>query len=206
MGSAELLENGLVKQEDVPQFVGVIRTEAARLVTLVEDIIHLSQLDEGIAPAKEQVNLLELARSAASTLREQAEERRISLSVTGEGAVVNGVRGFLYEMFYNLIDNAIKYNIDGGKVEIAVSTGDAYTTVSVKDTGIGIPPEYQARVFERFFRVDKSRSKASGGTGLGLSIVKHIAQYHHAEIRLQSGVGAGTNIEVLFGLREMRDF
>ncbi len=206
LGSAELLESGLVKQGDVPRFVGVIRTEAARLVTLVEDIIHLSQLDEGTAPEKEQVNLLELADSAASALREQAEERRISLSVTGEGAVVNGVRGFLYEMFYNLIDNAIKYNIDGGRVEVSVSAGDAGTTVSVKDTGIGIPPEYQARVFERFFRVDKSRSKASGGTGLGLSIVKHIAQYHHAEIRLQSGVGAGTNIEVLFGLREMRDF
>ncbi len=206
LGSAELLESGLVKQGDVPRFVSVIRTEAARLVTLVEDIIHLSQLDEGTAPEKEQVNLLELADSAASALRERAEERRISLSVTGEGAVINGVRGFLYEMFYNLIDNAIKYNIDGGKVEIAVSRGDAYTTVSVKDTGIGIPPEYQARVFERFFRVDKSRSKASGGTGLGLSIVKHIAQYHHAEIRLQSGIGSGTNIEILFGLREMRDF
>ena len=206
MGSAELLENGLVKQEDLPQFVGVIRTEAARLVTLVEDIIHLSQLDEGIAPAKEEVNLLELADSAASALRERAEERRISLSVTGEGAVINGVRGFLHEMLYNLIDNAIKYNIDGGKVEVAVSAGDTAITVSVKDTGIGIPPEYQARVFERFFRVDKSRSKASGGTGLGLSIVKHIAQYHHAEIRLQSGIGrSGTNIEVLFGLRKMRD-
>jgi len=206
LGSAELLESGLVKQGDVPRFVGVIRTEAARLVTLVEDIIHLSQLDEGTAPEKEQVNLLELADSAASALRERAEERRISLSVAGEGAVINGVRGFLYEMFYNLIDNAIKYNIDGGRVEVSVSAGDAGTTVSVKDTGIGIPPEYQARVFERFFRVDKSRSKASGGTGLGLSIVKHIAQYHHAEIRLQSGIGSGTNIEILFGLREMRDF
>lgn len=206
MGSAELLENGLVKQEDLPQFVGVIRTEAARLVTLVEDIIHLSQLDEGIAPAKEEVNLLELADSAASALREQAEKRHISLSVTGESAKISGVRGFLHEMLYNLIDNAIKYNIDGGKVEVAVSAGDTAITVSVKDTGIGIPPEYQARVFERFFRVDKSRSKASGGTGLGLSIVKHIAQYHHAEIRLQSGIGrSGTNIEVLFGLRKMRD-
>ena len=206
MGSAELLENGLVKQEDLPQFVGVIRTEAARLVALVEDIIHLSQLDEGIAPAKEEVNLLELADSAASALREQAEKRHISLSATGESAKISGVRGFLYEMLYNLIDNAIKYNIDGGKVEVAVSAGDTAITVSVKDTGIGIPPEYQARVFERFFRVDKSRSKASGGTGLGLSIVKHIAQYHHAEIRLQSGIGrSGTNIEVLFGLRKMRD-
>ena len=203
MGSAELLENGLVKQEDLPQFVGVIRTEAARLVTLVEDIIHLSQLDEGIAPAKEEVNLLELADSAASALREQAEKRHISLSATGESAKISGVRGFLYEMLYNLIDNAIKYNIDGGKVEVAVSAGDTAITVSVKDTGIGIPPEYQARVFERFFRVDKSRSKASGGTGLGLSIVKHIAQYHHAEIKLHSGNGRGIIIEILFAIGKM---
>ena len=200
MGSAELLENGLVKQEDLPQFVGVIRTEAARLVALVEDIIHLSQLDEGIAPAKEEVNLLELADSAASALRERAEERRIDLSVTGKDAVVNGVRGFLYEMFYNLIDNAIKYNIDGGKVEVTVLTGDTAATVSVKDTGIGIPLEYQVRVFERFFRVDKSRSKASGGTGLGLSIVKHIAQYHHADLSLHSRIGEGTDISVVFPL------
>ncbi len=198
MGSAELLENGLVKQEDVPQFVGVIRTEAARLVTLVEDIIHLSQLDEGTAPEKEPVDLLELADSAASALRERAEERRVSLSVTGESSVMDGVRGFLYEMLYDLIDNAIKYNIDGGKVEVAVSTSDTGTTVSVKDTGIGIPPEYQARVFERFFRVDKSRSKASGGTGLGLSIVKHIAQYHHARLDLHSTVGEGTDILIAF--------
>ena len=202
MGSAELLENGLVKQEDIPQFVGVIRTEAARLVTLVEDIIHLSQLDEGIAPAKERVNLLELADSAASALRERAEERHIDLSVTGENLMVDGVRSFLYEMLYNLIDNAIKYNLDGGRVEVAVSAGEIGATVSVKDTGIGIPPEYQARVFERFFRVDKSRSKASGGTGLGLSIVKHIAQYHHADLDLHSTMGRGTSISVSFSLEK----
>ena len=198
MGSAELLENGLVKQEDVPQFVGVIRKEASQLVTLVEDIIHLSQLDEGIAPAKEPVNLLELARGAASALRKRADDRHISMAVTGDAAAVNGVRGFLYEMLYNLIDNAIKYNTDGGKVEVAVTEADTGTTVSVKDTGIGIPPEYQARVFERFFRVDKSRSKASGGTGLGLSIVKHIAQYHHAGLNLHSAIGLGTDISIVF--------
>ena len=198
MGSAELLENGLVKQEDVPQFAGVIRTETARLVTLVEDIIHLSQLDEGIAPSKEPVNLLEAADSAVSALRERAKERHISISVTGENSVVNGVRGFLYEMLYNLIDNAIKYNKDGGKIEVAVSTSDTAAAVCVKDTGIGIPPEYQARVFERFFRVDKSRSKASGGTGLGLSIVKHVVQYHHAVIHLHSTIGVGTDISIAF--------
>lgn len=198
MGSAELLENGLVKQEDIPQFVGVIRKEASRLVTLVEDIIHLSRLDEGIAPAKEPVNLLELARSAASALEQRAEARRISLTVTGAAAEISGAGGFLYEMLYNLIDNAIKYNKDGGKVEVVVSAGDTGTTVSVTDTGIGIPPEYQTRVFERFFRVDKSRSKASGGTGLGLSIVKHIARYHHADLTLHSAVGEGTDISIVF--------
>ena len=119
---------------------------------------------------------------------------------------MTGVRGFLYEMLYNLMENAIKYNVDGGKVEVVVSASDASTAVSVTDTGIGIPAEYQASVFERFFRVDKSRSKASGGTGLGLSIVKHIAQYHHGEIRLQSGSGSGTRVEVWFGLRETSDF
>ena len=112
--------------------------------------------------------------------------------------MINGVRGFLYEMLYNLIDNAIKYNIDGGKVDVAVLTSDTGTIISVKDTGIGIPLEYQARVFERFFRVDKSRSKASGGTGLGLSIVKHIVQYHHAELDLHSAIGVGTDISILF--------
>ena len=143
------------------------------------------------------VNLLTLADGAASALRERAEERGISLSVSGEEAMVNGVRSFLYEMLYNLIDNAVKYNVEGGKVEVAVSAGDA-AAVSVRDTGIGIPPEYQARVFERFFRVDKSRSKASGGTGLGLSIVKHIAQYHHASLDLHSALGEGTDVSVTF--------
>ena len=197
LGSAELLENGLVKQEDVAQFVGVIRTEAARLVTLVGDIIHLSQLDEGIAPAKEEVELLKLADSVVSALRERAEERHVSLSAAGEEASVNAVRSFLYEMLYNLVDNAVKYNVEGGKVEVVVSAGDS-PAVCVRDTGIGIAPEYQARVFERFFRVDKSRSKASGGTGLGLSIVKHIAQYHHAELSLHSAPGEGTEVSVAF--------
>ena len=199
LGSAELLENGLVKQEDVPRFVGVIRTEAARLVALVEDIIHLSQLDEGVAPPKEQVELLELADSAASALRERAEERRVSIAVTGQAPPVYGVRSFLYELLYNLIDNGIKYNVDGGTVEAALSAADGGgACVRVRDTGIGIPPEYHSRVFERFFRVDKSRSKASGGTGLGLSIVKHIAQYHHAELTRRSAHGEGTEISVVF--------
>ncbi len=200
LGSAELLENGMVRQEDQRRFAGMIHTEAARLVALVDDIIHLSQLDEGAAPPREEVDLYEVAREAASALESGAAAKRVQISVGGESVWICGVRGFLYEMIYNLCDNAVKYNVEGGSVDISVRSGAQGAAVSVKDTGIGIPPEYQAQVFERFFRVDKSRSKASGGTGLGLSIVKHIAQYHHAKITLESAVGAGTTITVAFPL------
>lgn len=199
-GSAELLENGLVKPEDVPRFVGMIRTEAARLVTLVDDIIHLSRLDEGAAPDRETVDLLETAKNAASALRDSAAEKGICVSVSGESVSISGVRSFLYEMIYNLCDNAVKYNVENGSVEIAVVRGEQEAVVTVKDTGIGIPAEYQSRIFERFFRVDKSRSKASGGTGLGLSIVKHIAQYHQAAIEVRSSAGKGTAVSVIFPL------
>ncbi len=197
-GSAELLENGLVKPEDVPRFVSLIRTEAARLVTLVDDIIHLSQLYEGAAPVSEEVDIYAIAADAVTALRGSAEAKNVQIDITGESAVVNGVRGFLYEMIYNLCDNAVKYNVEGGRVEVAVSNSAGGPVVSVKDTGIGIPAEYQSRIFERFFRVDKSRSKASGGTGLGLSIVKHIAQYHHASIELHSRVGEGSTVIITF--------
>ncbi len=199
-GSAELLENGLVKPEDVPRFVGIIRTEAARLVTLVDDIIHLSQLDEGAAPDRETVDLLETAKDAASALGDSATEKGIHVSVSGESVSISGVRSFLHEMIYNLCDNAIKYNVENGSVEITVVRKEQEAVVTVKDTGIGIPAEHQSRIFERFFRVDKSRSKASGGTGLGLSIVKHIAQYHGATIKLQSEFGCGTTVSVVFPL------
>lgn len=199
-GSAELLENGLVKPEDVPRFVGMIRTEAARLVTLVDDIIHLSQLDEGAAPDRETVDLLETAKDAASALGDSATEKGIHVSVSGESVSISGVRSFLHEMIYNLCDNAIKYNVENGSVEITVVRKEQEAVVTVKDTGIGIPAEHQSRIFERFFRVDKSRSKSSGGTGLGLSIVKHIAQYHGATIKLQSEFGCGTTVSVVFPL------
>ncbi len=198
MGSAELLESGLVRQEDMPQFTGTIRKESARLVALVEDIIHLSQLDEGAVLEWELVDLLKTAKDAASVLYDKTREKGIRLSIAGESAQVNGVRGLLYEMIYNLCDNAIKYNVKDGSVEITVSKAELGAVVTVRDTGIGIPPEYQSRVFERFFRVDKSRSKASGGTGLGLSIVKHIAQYHNAKITLQSELSVGTTVIVTF--------
>ena len=201
LGSAELLKNGMVRQEDIPHFSGLIHTEASRLVTLVEDIIHLSQLDEGNALAREPVGLLETAENVASALEDRAAKKQIRISVTGEGVRVNGVPGLLYEMIYNLCDNAIKYNIEGGRVDVFVSSGDRGAVVTVKDTGIGIPAECQDHVFERFFRVDKSRSKASGGTGLGLSIVKHIARDHGAAIELQSEPGCGTTISIVFPLQ-----
>ena len=200
LGSAELLKSGMVRQEDIPQFSEVIYKEAARLVALVEDIIHLSQLDEGAEMEWERVDLLEIAKNAVLFFRNSAGQKNVRLSASGEAVQISAVRGILQEMLNNLCDNAIKYNVENGSVEIAVSNGERGPTVSVKDTGIGIPPEYQARVFERFFRVDKSRSKASGGTGLGLSIVKHAALLHHAKVEIDSAVGQGTTITVRFGL------
>lgn len=198
LGSAELLNNGLVKPEDIPRFSNLIHAETARLVTLVDDIIHLSQLDEGISLEQEPVDLLEIAEAVVNALKSSAEKKHVQLTVAGEPVQINGVRSFLYETAYNLCDNAIKYNVENGRVEVLVSDGEQGAVITVKDTGIGIPQEYQSRVFERFFRVDKSRSKASGGTGLGLSIVKHVAQYHHGWIELQSEAGKGTSISVVF--------
>ena len=198
IGSAELLENGMVKQEDVPRFVGHIRAEAQRLVTLIGDIIRLSQLDEGEPMPTEPVELLAVAREVAENLRSAAETRNVTVEVTGTPATVSGVRRLLYEIVLNLCDNAIKYNTEGGRVEMEVAQDGGTAAVTVRDTGIGIPPEHQSRVFERFYRVDKSHSKASGGTGLGLSIVKHAVQYHHGVIQLKSEVGKGTEIRVTF--------
>ena len=198
IGSAELLENGMVKQEDVPRFVGHIRAEAQRLVTLIGDIIRLSQLDEGEPMPTEPVELLAVAREAAENLRSAAKTRNVTVEVTGTPATVSGVRRLLYEIVLNLCDNAIKYNTEGGRVEVEVAQDGGTSAVTVRDTGIGIPPEHQSRVFERFYRVDKSHSKASGGTGLGLSIVKHAVQYHHGVIQLKSEVGKGTEIRVTF--------
>ena len=197
MGSAELIENGLVKPEDMPRFVGRIRTEAGRIVTLIEDIIRLSQLDEGVELPRERVDLYQIASETVETLRDAAAAKKVQISLTGSPAAVNGVRGLLGEIVYNLCDNAIKYNTEGGAVEVSVSGGDSEAVVMVKDTGIGIPVEHQSRVFERFYRVDKSHSKETGGTGLGLSIVKHAVLLHHGELRLESAPGQGTTITVV---------
>ena len=198
IGSAELIENGMVKPDDLPRFVGHIHTEAARLVTLIDDIIRLSQLDEGGELPTEPVDLLTVSQEAAETLQDAAAARQVTVSVQGEPTVIPGVHRLLYEIVYNLCDNAIKYNRDGGRVDITVAHDADGSSVTVADTGIGIAPEHQARVFERFYRVDKSHSKASGGTGLGLSIVKHAMQLHHGRIELESTPGTGTTIRAIF--------
>ena len=198
IGSAELIENGMVKPDDLPRFVGHIHAEAARLVTLIDDIIRLSQLDEGDAMPTEAVDLLAVSQEAAENLHDAAAARDVTLSGTGRPVVMPGVRRLIYEIVYNLCDNAIKYNVDGGRVDIAVASGTDGSSITVADTGIGIAPEHQGRVFERFYRVDKSHSKASGGTGLGLSIVKHAVQYHHGRIELESTPGTGTTIRAIF--------
>ena len=198
IGSAELIENGMVKPDDLPRFVGHIHAEAARLVTLIDDIIRLSQLDEGDAMPTEPVDLLAVSQEAAENLHDAAAARDVTVSVTGQPSVIPGVRRLLYEVVYNLCDNAIKYNRGGGRVDVTVAADAGGSSITVADTGIGIAPEHQSRVFERFYRVDKSHSKASGGTGLGLSIVKHAVQYHHGRIELESTPGTGTTIRVVF--------
>ncbi len=198
IGSAELIENGMVRPDDLPRFVGHIHAEAARLVTLIDDIIRLSQLDEGDAMPTEPVDLLAVSQEAAENLHDAAAARDVTVSVTGQPSVIPGVRRLLYEVVYNLCDNAIKYNRGGGRVDVTVAADAGGSSITVADTGIGIAPEHQSRVFERFYRVDKSHSKASGGTGLGLSIVKHAVQYHHGRIELESTPGTGTTIRVVF--------
>ena len=196
IGSAELIENGLVKQEDLPRFVGHIRREAQRLVALIGDIIRLSQLDEGDPLPWERVDVSALCRDIAADLRDKSEKNGTAITVEGPEIPVEGVRRLLYETVYNLCDNAIQYNVPGGSVRVTVTDRGDSAAISVADTGIGIAPEHQSRVFERFYRVDKSHSKASGGTGLGLSIVKHAVAYHHGTLDLESQPGKGTTITV----------
>ena len=199
IGSAELMENGIVKEEDIPRFIGHIRKEASRLVFLIDDIICLSELDEGAEMPREDVSLRVLSEEVCETLADAAKLKDVSLEVTGDDGVINGVRRLLYEVVYNLCDNAIKYNNQGGQVKVSVSEQQGAVQISVSDNGIGIAPEHQDKVFERFYRVDKSHSKQSGGTGLGLSIVKHAVQYHHGKISVESELNKGTTISILFG-------
>ena len=194
IGSAELLESGMVKPEDMTRFIGHIRKEASRLVNLIEDIIRLSQLDEGVELPTENVDMLQLSEEIKAILESSASEKNVTVSVEGSGFTVVGVRRMFHEVIFNLCDNAIKYNVPGGTVTICAENN----CLTVTDTGIGIQPEHHDRIFERFYRVDKSHSKASGGTGLGLSIVKHAAAYHNAKICLESTPGKGTSISIQF--------
>ena len=198
IGSAELLQNGLVKNEDIPRFVGHIHSEAARLVTLINDIIRLSELDEGAELKKENVDVCQVARDVVSALSQFAKNRKVEISLEAGGAVIEGVRHYVYEIIYNICDNAIRYNVENGTVKIFAGQKDGRGYIKVSDTGIGIPLEHQNRVFERFYRVDKSHSRETGGTGLGLSIVKNAAQYLGATIHMDSVVGKGTTIEIWF--------
>lgn len=198
-GCAELLANGIVKPEDVPHFLSQIQSEAKRMIALIEDIIKLSHLDEGAEDMqREDVDLLAVARRQADNLSQAAESAQVSLSVSGESAVVNGIPQLLDAIVHNLCENAIKYNRPGGFVKVNVRREGGSALLTVEDNGIGIPPEQQERIFERFYRVDKSHSKEVGGTGLGLSIVKHAAALHNAKINVVSAPGKGTVITVAF--------
>ena len=198
-GFAELMQQGLVPPAKIPEFSGDIYRESQRLIALVDDIIRLSKLDENaIAPDWEPVDLYDLSADILDSLRPAAGQQNISLSLTGDHLSVLGIRSLLSEMVYNLCDNAIKYNHPGGSVTVSLSKEDKDTLLRVSDTGIGIPKNSQDRVFERFYRVDKSHSKGLGGTGLGLSIVKHGAQFHGADISLESDLGEGTVITLRF--------
>ena len=199
-GIAEIMQSGMVKPEDIQSFAGDIYQEAQRLIALVEDIIRLSRLDEGAESLeREPVNLLSVAQDVARRLDSAAQKAGVTLKVMGLSVEVRGIPSVLDEMVYNLCDNAIKYNHPGGTVNVTVApANDGSAEVTVEDTGIGIPVEDQSRVFERFYRVDKSHSKEIGGTGLGLSIVKHGASLHGAQIHMDSQVGRGTSVQLLF--------
>ena len=194
LNSAQLLQSGLVKPEDVQKFTGYICSEAERLLQLINDIIRLSQLDESGEFPQESVNLYAVTSQVLQTLLPAADSRNITVELLGEHTVITGVRQLAYELIYNLCDNAIRYNKDGGKVTVTVGKD----SITVKDTGIGIPKEHQARIFERFYRVDKSHSRETGSTGLGLSIAKHAAQCLGAHIELNSVVSEGTTMRIVF--------
>lgn len=198
-GYAEIMMNGLVRPEDVRGFSERIYNEASRLIVLIEDIIRLSKLDEGGGEVeKEEVDLYALTREVCSRLAHKAEKHSVHVEVSGEPVSIVGIRQVLNEMIYNICENAIKYNKPGGKVDVWVGSTLKGVKVIVTDTGIGIPEDQQERIFERFYRVDKSHSKETGGTGLGLSIVKHGAILHNASIHVDSSLGKGTRMELTF--------
>ena len=202
MGSAELLENGLVRPEDTQVFLRRIREQSARLVRLIDDIIHLSQLDEKAELPVEKISLDDLAKQEIQSLSAAAEAQNITVSYDASPVCITAPRPLLHEILYNLLDNAIKYNVPGGKVFLEITRKSKNVALTVRDTGIGIPPEHQSRIFERFYRVDKSHSRQIGGTGLGLSIVKHAVLDLGGEISVQSAPGKGTAILVTLPVKE----
>ena len=197
-GFAELMQEGLVPPDKMQEFSGDIYRESRRMIALVDDIMNLSRLDEGAALPRGPVELHALADSVLRSLHAAADRQQVTFRLLGSEQTVDGVEQLLREMLYNLCDNAIKYNRPGGSVTVNVWRSGAHPCVSVSDTGIGIPQAHQARIFERFYRVDKSHSKEVGGTGLGLSIVKHAALYHKAQLELKSTPGKGTSVTVTF--------
>lgn len=200
-GIADMLESGMVRSEDISGFSRRIRTESARMIALIEDIIRLSRLDdESFSEETVPLDLYDVAAAVLVQLENPAAEREIQLSLEGNPLYINGVPVIVEEMIYNLCDNAIKYNVQGGSVKITVGQKDQFAMVSVTDTGIGIAQADRERIFERFYRVDKSHSRQIGGTGLGLSIVKHGAAFHNAKIELDSQLSKGTTISLLFPL------
>lgn len=202
-GYAEIMKEGLVREEDIPKFSEKIYREAQRLMRLIDDIIRLSKLDENeIYASKEQLDLYDIAYAVCDRLSDEALRRSVRITMSGSHETVMGIRQPLDEMVYNICENAIKYNKENGKVDVWVGRVDGMVTLSVKDTGIGIPESEQERAFERFYRVDKSHSKETGGTGLGLSIVKHSAMLHGAVVDMESHVGVGTVMTVSFASDE----
>lgn len=204
-GTAEILRSGMVKPEDVAHFADNIYKESQRMTTLVNDILRLSQLEEVVPNLKkERVDLYSVTQDVLSWLQESAQQKRVTLSLTGTHSMVIGSDKILSDMVFNLCDNAIKYNRVGGWVKVSVRDSGGRVRLSVTDTGIGIPKEHQDRVFERFYRVDKSHSREIGGTGLGLSIVKHGAIFHGAELTLRSHPNTGTVVTLIFPESELQ--
>ena len=202
-GFAEILKEGGTDEKTTKDFAGTIYDESQRMITLVNDIIKLSKLDEkSISLEKEALSLREITREAMEVISPLAEKKNVSLNLAGDSGLINGVRPVIYEMVYNLIDNAVKYNKDNGIVSIKIETiSESHRVIlTVQDNGIGIPEREKERIFERFYRIDKSRSRQPGGTGLGLSIVKHAARYHNASILVNSKEGEGSTFTVIFTL------
>ena len=196
-GYGEMLQGNMVQPKDVPEIGGIIYKESQRLISLTHDIIQLSQLEEyDYKPIIDYVNLMPVVEYCVEALSVKAQKKNVVMNISGEECKVKGTKSLIEELVYNLVENAIKYNIENGRVDVIVRNEENFVSLTVRDTGIGIPEKYQSRVFERFFRVDKSRSKATGGTGLGLAIVKHTAEYLGGSVSLSSRENEGTEVTI----------